>query len=453
LAQGLIYRKKFARGMLMCDNPHNSSQGVYMPASPQFAFDRSMRRIDVDGRLHVEISAISKALVNPYLGREIVGGSELGLDPDRVYMMLRDPAELERAAPTFNNIPVLSKHVPATADAPQKDLVVGSTGTDAVFAAPYLMNSLVVWDAVAIAGINSREQCELSSAYRYRADMTPGEFDGTPYDGVMRDIQGNHVALVEVGRAGPDVYVFDSQPYGAAKMKRSQLAICMSAALAAHLVPMLAQDAKLGDLGPVVNGVTKPTFAADSARIVADVMKQTEGKLAAGAKVDPEALKRVIQIALDAAEDDEDAAEAKRDKKDKPLAEDDDEKRDDETDEEYEARMAKKDKPSAAMDAAIAAAESRTVARMNAIRQAEKDVAPFIGEVVAQDSAEAIYKLALDAAGVKTDGVHVSAYRAMVGMLPKPGTVVDHAPRFAADAAAASDFASRFPTAKAPARI
>ncbi len=40
--------------------------------------------------------------------------------------------------------------------------------------------------------------------------MTPGTYAGVRYDGVMRDIAANHVALVRKGRAGPDVVVGDS---------------------------------------------------------------------------------------------------------------------------------------------------------------------------------------------------------------------------------------------------
>jgi hypothetical protein len=40
--------------------------------------------------------------------------------------------------------------------------------------------------------------------------MTPGTYGGIKYDGVMRDIVGNHVALVEEGRAGADVHVGDA---------------------------------------------------------------------------------------------------------------------------------------------------------------------------------------------------------------------------------------------------
>lgn len=177
---------------------------------PVLAFDRSGRTTDADGRLHVMATPISKANICPYYGREIPDSDRLGLDPNRRYRLLRDPEELAKAAPTFDNLPLLSKHVAVSAVDHKPELVVGSTGTDAEFVAPYLRNSMVVWAKSAIAAIETEEQQELSCAYRYRADMTPGTYEGEAYDGVMRDIVGNHVALVREGRAGPDVVVGDA---------------------------------------------------------------------------------------------------------------------------------------------------------------------------------------------------------------------------------------------------
>ncbi|WP_264372796.1 DUF2213 domain-containing protein [Paraburkholderia caribensis] len=85
------------------------------------AFDKlSVRRTDTDGRLFVETSRISKAGINPYYGREIPTWDELGLDPDRVYAVFRPPEELEKAAATFNNLPILAVHTHVTAENPQK---------------------------------------------------------------------------------------------------------------------------------------------------------------------------------------------------------------------------------------------------------------------------------------------------------------------------------------------
>ncbi len=177
------------------------------------AFDfETARSHDKDGRLHLSVSNISKANVCSYRGREIPNYRQLGLDENRSYNLLRHPDELKKAAKTFNNLPVLSQHVYVTAEDHRPELVIGSTGSNACMANDHLQNSLVIWHKGGIDRVKDGSQKELSSAYHYTADMTPGVFKGVAYDGVMRDIFGNHVAVVPKGRAGPDVVVFDSAP-------------------------------------------------------------------------------------------------------------------------------------------------------------------------------------------------------------------------------------------------
>ena len=113
------------------------------------------RRIDENGYLHVSGNRISKATVNPYYGRELPGWEELGLDPQKIYQGFRDPAELEKAAPTFAGIPLQALHHPDSADIPQTEHRVGSVGTDVKFEAPYLVASLTVWNADAIEAIEN----------------------------------------------------------------------------------------------------------------------------------------------------------------------------------------------------------------------------------------------------------------------------------------------------------
>jgi len=43
-----------------------------------------------------------------------------------------------------------------------------------------------------------------------RYEFKSGTFDGQKYDAIQRDIRGNHLALVDEGRTGPDVRVLDS---------------------------------------------------------------------------------------------------------------------------------------------------------------------------------------------------------------------------------------------------
>lgn len=438
------------------------------------AFDRAtVRSIDVDGRMHVEISNISKATVNPYRGSEIPDWETLGLDANRIYFLLRDPQELDKAASTFNNIPLLSKHIPVSAAEPQKEFVVGATGSNASYQAPYLKNSLVVWDAVAIALIESDEQKELSSAYRYRADMTPGVYEGVAHDGVMRDLCGNHVALVEVGRAGPDVVVGDSStlnPSEIPKMKLSKTAAVVAGALGAHIRPRLAQDAALGDLTPFLKGVSRKNLKSEQPRIIRAMQNHFKGKLAQDA--DLEDLKEVIEVFTDPAvapigEDEDDDATP-------PVAQDDElmgkirEMLGEKLGPEEAARvMAALGEPAAAndeppptpgtppapvtkqaMDAALAKAqkdgEQAAVARMTAIRTAEQECRPILGEIVAQDSAESVYKMALDAKGIDLTDTPPSAYRALVKMALAQDQA-PQTPRVAMDSAAQKSFRDRFP--------
>lgn len=186
--------------------------------STSLTFDAkaSVRSIDDNGYLHVALTPISKAVVNPYLGKEIPGWQEQGLDAETIYYGLRDPKELAKAAPSFNGLPLLMDHHEFDAENPDKENTVGSTGTDAVFEAPYLKNSLSVTDAEAIKAIEDGTAKEISCAYRYTPDFTAGEYEidgeSVHYDFVMREISGNHVALVAEGRAGHDVAVADHLP-------------------------------------------------------------------------------------------------------------------------------------------------------------------------------------------------------------------------------------------------
>lgn len=363
------------------------------------AQDRSLRSYDQDGRLHVESSNISKATVNPYYGGEIPNYRQLGLEPKKVYYLLRDPEELEKAAPTFNNLPLLNKHIPVSADEPQKEMIAGTTGSDTVFEDGYLKCSLAVWDAEAIAGIESGEQVELSSAYRYTADMTAGEFEGRHYDGVMRDIVGNHVALVDVGRAGRDVVVSDADPF--CERKTMKLKAGAKARIQAAVQPLLAQDAELSpdELLQVIGSLTNEVQTA-----------QDDGK-----ELPPENVENVGTDEDDSEDGENNSAPAEDEEPEKPA--------EDEAPEAPEGGAPKPAQDAAiskmAMDAAIQKAVAAERKRAQALAAAQREVAHIVGDV-AMDNAADVYKFALEQSGIDVTGVHPSAYRAMVGMLGKP---------------------------------
>ncbi len=174
----------------------------------RLAFDRRMETID--GHLVVTGCHITKANVCPYLGAEIPNSEALGLKPDKIYYLYRDAAEITAAKDTYNRVPLLMQHVAVSADAPQQFLTVG-TASNARFTHPYLDADLTIWTREGIDAIESGKQRELSCGYRYVCDLTPGTSpEGEKYDGRMTQIVANHIALVEAGRAGPDVMVADS---------------------------------------------------------------------------------------------------------------------------------------------------------------------------------------------------------------------------------------------------
>jgi len=251
----------------------------------RLALDESMRRYDEEGRMYVKVSHLTKACVNGYGGNEIPDYERLGLDPNRVYMLLRHPGELQKAVPTFNQVQILDQHIPVTASDDSRERVIGSTGTHAVWNAPYIDNSLVFWSDQAIAMIESGQMRELSSAYRYDPVMQPGEYMGQRYDGVMTNIRANHVALVEAGRAGSDVVVMDSKPKEAVMQYLSPRAAYLAGSASAYLMTRMAQDQKVPDLKPIFAGVTAKNWSAKKQGVVAAITRVTRGKLAQDAEV------------------------------------------------------------------------------------------------------------------------------------------------------------------------
>lgn len=388
----------------------------------KLAFDKkSARHYDRNGHLVVDSTIITKASVNPYYGSEIPNHEELGLIPDKVYNLLRDPQELKKALPTFGGLQLLIKHIPVDSDEPQKEYTIGSVGTDLSMDGDDVKSSLRIWDKEAINLIESEKLRELSSGYAYTPDMTAGVFNGEPYDGIMRDIHGNHVALVERGRIGRDAIIADSLPIElmeqSMKLKKGALA-----KVEAKLKAKLGLDADIG--------------ASVLKEIIDEVIENTEHVVE-----DTDEVKK-----LEGAVDSDDKAEDE-DKDDQTQDEDEGEKAKSERKElgetDKDDRDAKKDDK--AMDAASIAldAENRAVKRVTALFEARELVKPLIGQV-ALDSAEQVYKMALDHAGVDTKDVHPSAYKAMASLVIKNKQV--NTPKVALDSEQFEDYelTSRF---------
>lgn len=382
---------------------------------PVLAFDRqSVRSLDANGHLHVALTHISKANVCDYAGCEIPQFASLGLDPGRMYKLWRDPAELEKGASTFNRQKIMVVHEQVSAEHPIKEYTVGTIGSDAVFNAPYLDASICIWDGEAIAMIESGALEELSCAYRYDADMTPGTTpDDEAYDGRMTNIRGNHLALVEAGRAGPDVVVADSKPLPPKQeipaMKPTKLGLALKLALSAAS-PKIAQDSSLGALVGQAKAGTFKKKEVVTALIAMDSdvnMEQLDELLDAimGVQENPEPEKPTALAGDETADggsaqlmaflqekglspEDLDAVSGMVSKLSAPAAAVD-------ADPEAEGYM-KKDEVDTAMDSMSKSLTIKLTKQFRDLEQAKADVRPTVGDVIGMDSAPSVYRFALD---------------------------------------------------------
>ena len=376
----------------------------------KYSFD-SARTIDNNGYMHVAVSNLTKEQVVPYLGNTIPGYKEMGLDPDKIYQLYRPGDEIEKAADSFNGLPLMLDHWDMDAESIPKDKVVGSLGTDARYESPHLKNSLIVTDAKAIKAIEDGSYSELSASYACDIDMTGGIFDGKSYDGVMKNIKGNHVALVPEGRAGHDVKVADSAMEGGENMgwmeKMKELLFDIITDKEA-LKDIMNENEKLN--AAEQNPAAAPEQATDVEPVdeLADEVRQM--MVAAGLDPEDKAAQKAFLAGMAAGKPAEDEA---------PKAED---VCKDENAETPAEDACKDEDPAMAKDSAIV----HDKAFYAGLYKAAEDVAPFVGKIsnpFAFDSAADIYKKALDKAGVVTDGIDPSAFGAMVSMLARPAAI------------------------------
>ena len=348
---------------------------------PKYAMDfqslTTARHKDNNGHLIVDRTCITKAAINPYRGKEIPNWQALGLDPNKVYMLLRCPTELQRALPTFQGLQLLERHTPVSSEEPEKDSTVGSIGTVVEMDGDNVYSSLRVYDQNAIDLIESEKLNQLSAGYAYTADMTSGEWNGEHYDGVMRNIHGNHVALVERGRIGEDAIIADEMPNEIEEFLMSKK-IALKKGSLSKLQEQLGMDSA---------EELKKTIIAVVGQLAHDEDKEEKE-----------------------AEDEDD--EKKSDAEDEEVIEvaedEDDDKKSDAEDEDD------KDDKKQAMDAAMI--ESNAVAKMKGIFSALKDVEPLVGELAMDgfDSEHDVYAYAVKQKGENTAGVNTAGLKLAV---------------------------------------
>ncbi|MEY0856113.1 DUF2213 domain-containing protein [Providencia alcalifaciens] len=165
------------------------------------------RTYDNNGWLEVTDNPISKVGVFDYLGAEI--GAPV---PDKIYRVLRPPEELasEATINSFKLTPFIIEHemLGKHATPAEKKGIQGVIGENVYFDPPYLRANIKIFSDVALSNIDSGK-IDLSPGYRSKYEFTSGIYEGQHYDVIQRHLRGNHLALVDEGRTGPDVAVQD----------------------------------------------------------------------------------------------------------------------------------------------------------------------------------------------------------------------------------------------------
>lgn len=220
--------------------------------------EQSKRMVDWNGFMEVRDNPISKVGVYPYLGSEIPGAE----DPNRIYQVYRPAEELSRpdTIDSFKLMPFIDEHeilgksgMPA-----ERKGMQGTLGEQIYFDAPYLRGNIKIHSSAAQSLIKAGK-VELSPCYGCDWVKGDGTFDGKPYQYTQRNIMGNHLALVEEGRTGPDVAVQDHRTF--TLDSKELLPMEFTPEQLAQLKALIAEmmGAKTGDEDPV-----KPDPAADA---------------------------------------------------------------------------------------------------------------------------------------------------------------------------------------------
>ena len=168
-----------------------------------------MKEVDNNGFWRVRNNPLSKEGVFPYLGKQI----SADLEPNKIYKVYRPMSEISapETIESFDGIPLIDEHE-----------MIGEGWTDydnrpagGVVYHTYARDGKLYGD-IRIFSEQLKDEIkngkkELSMGYSCRYEPAQGVFDGEFYDFIQRDLRGNHVALVNRGRMGSDVRVYDQK--------------------------------------------------------------------------------------------------------------------------------------------------------------------------------------------------------------------------------------------------
>lgn len=107
---------------------------------------------------------------------------------------------------TLASKPITNDHPQNMVDSKNvREFTVGITGDQITKDGNFIKAKAIIMDQGTINDIINKGKAQVSCGYYCNHDDTPGEYNGEKYDVIQRNIRYNHLAIVDVGRAGPEV--------------------------------------------------------------------------------------------------------------------------------------------------------------------------------------------------------------------------------------------------------
>ena len=176
----------------------------------------SKRSKDSNGFLIIKDNPIAKAGVFDYLLSELK--QDIEPKDDKVVKVYRPFSELVRIKESFANKPIKMRHHWVGDECETADGAIGSNITIDE-AHEYLRADLIIYNPKLIEAIEKNELVELSPAYTGKEIAENGRYNGEAYEFKQELGEVNHLAVVEIGRSGKDLKIYDDKSNIGAVMK------------------------------------------------------------------------------------------------------------------------------------------------------------------------------------------------------------------------------------------
>lgn len=156
----------------------------------------------------IQKNPITKVGVFPYLGKQISSDCE----PNKIYWVLRPKEELfkKETLDSLKLIPLVNEHEMLGKDCTPAE----EKGIEGILGENVSHNDDTIFSDIKIFSEDMKEKIkggkkELSLGYWCDYEKQSGTYNGQRYDYIQKNIIGNHLALVDKGRMGSDVRVYD----------------------------------------------------------------------------------------------------------------------------------------------------------------------------------------------------------------------------------------------------